>query len=204
MAKKITGNSRVGKDTTKSDRSVRLLSYLSKLLLCKLIKGAKWMVMDNGLHKKVIFVFFLGLALMVVVELGLVWAIERRFISDLWHLAVALPLVGCGLGWVIWTVRTLYISGKGTPAPRVATKKLVQAGPYRYSRNPMTLGASWLYLGLAVGAGSWVVFGLVLLIFTALLFFIYTHESRELEMRFGVEYLDYRRATPFLFPRFPP
>lgn len=47
------------------------------------------------------------------------------------------------------------------------------------------------------------IFGLVVLIIAALLNYIYIHESRELDESFGVEYREYRRATPFLFPRFP-
>ena len=67
----------------------------------------------------------------------------------------------------------------------------------------MTLGASLFYLGLAVWAGSWAIFGLVIIIFSLLLTYIYIHESRELAERFGVEYQEYRRKIPFLFPRIP-
>ena len=160
--------------------------------------------MNNGLRKKVIVIFFLGLGSMALIELGLIWAIEDRLFGKLWQLALALPLVMAGMGLVMWSVRTLYVTGLGTPAPAVATRKMVRSGPYRYGRNPMTLGASMFYLGVAVWAGSGIVFGLVLLIFIALLSYIYVHESRELEERFGVEYLDYKNSTPFLFPRFPP
>jgi len=65
----------------------------------------------------------------------------------------------------------------------------------------MTLGAFLLYLGIAVGMGSMSVILLVLVIFTALLTFIYRHETRELTERFGGEYLEYRKKTSFLIPR---
>lgn len=159
--------------------------------------------MKNNAHKKVIVVFFLGLALMAALELGLIWFFERTLSGGWWQslLALAVTLVGATL--VIWSVQTLFALGQGTPAPMAATKRLVRAGPYRYSRNPMTLGAGLLYLGLAVWAGSWIVFRLVLLIFISLLTFIYIHETRELAERFGVEYLQYRKEIPFLFPRIP-
>ena len=140
---------------------------------------------------------------MAGIELGLVWALEGGFHTDFWRIALGFPLVGGGLGLVIWSVQTLYIAGLGTPAPAVATQKLVQTGPYRYSRNPMTLGAGLFYLGLAALAGSWIVFLLVLLVFISLLTFIYIHETKELAERFGVEYLEYRKEVPFLFPRIP-
>ncbi len=159
--------------------------------------------MDNRKKKQVISIFFIGLGLMTMIELGLVWAVEGAFSSSWPRTLLGLGMAGAGMALVVWSVRTLYAMGKGTPAPMVPTQYLVQAGPYRWSRNPMTLGASLFYLGLAVWAGSWAIFGLVIIIFSLLLTYIYIHESRELAERFGVEYQEYRRKIPFLFPRIP-
>jgi protein-S-isoprenylcysteine O-methyltransferase Ste14 len=159
--------------------------------------------MKNTTHKKVIVVFFLGLALMATLELGLIWFFERTLFGGGWQSILALIMIMVGAALVIWSVQTLSAQGQGTPAPMAATQRLVRAGPYRYSRNPMTLGAGLFYLGLAALAGSWIVFGLVLLIFISLLTFIYIHETKQLAERFGVEYLQYRKEIPFLFPRIP-
>jgi protein-S-isoprenylcysteine O-methyltransferase Ste14 len=159
--------------------------------------------MKNNARKKVIVAFFLGLALMAVLEMSLIWFFERRLSCGWWQNLLALPLTFAGAALVIWSVQTLSALGKGTPAPMAATQQLVQAGPYRYSRNPMTLGAGQFYLGLAAWAGSWIVFVLVVFIFISLLAFIYVHETKELAERFGVEYLQYRKEIPFLFPRIP-
>jgi hypothetical protein len=44
----------------------------------------------------------------------------------------------------------------------------------------------------------------VLILFApALLFFVKVFEERELEIRFGAPYLDYKSRTPMLFPRKP-
>lgn len=159
--------------------------------------------MKNTAHKKVIVGFFLGLALMAALELGLIWFFEHTISGGWWQSVLALAMILVGAVLVAWSVQTLSVLGQGTPAPMAATKRLVRARPYRYSRNPMTLGAGLFYLGLAALAGSWIVFGLVLLIFISLLAFIYTHETKELAERFGVEYLQYRKEIPFLFPRIP-
>jgi protein-S-isoprenylcysteine O-methyltransferase Ste14 len=37
----------------------------------------------------------------------------------------------------------------------------------------------------------------------ALLFFVKVYEERELEIRFGASYLEYKSRTPMLFPRKP-
>ena len=108
-----------------------------------------------------------------------------------------------GIFLVGWAIYIQYALGKGTPYPNVATQRLITTGPYAYTRNPMTLGAFFLYLGIAIGMGSGVVSLLILVIFVALLTFIYQHETRELTERFGTDYLEYRKRTPFLIPRCP-
>jgi protein-S-isoprenylcysteine O-methyltransferase Ste14 len=65
----------------------------------------------------------------------------------------------------------------------------------------MTLGALLLYLGISAWMGSGVVLILTVVVFGALLTFIYVHETRELTERFGNAYLEYRQKTPFLLPR---
>jgi protein-S-isoprenylcysteine O-methyltransferase Ste14 len=103
---------------------------------------------------------------------------------------------------VIWSVWIQYAEGQGTPAPMAATKKLIVNGPYAFTRNPMTLGAAAFYQGIAFWFGSGAVLGLVLLIFTVLSTYIYFHETNELSERFGADYLEYKRKTPFLIPNF--
>ena len=125
--------------------------------------------MKNNAHKKVIVVFFLGLIMMAALELGLIWFFERTLHCGWWQNLLASTMIFIGAGLVICSVQSLSMQGQGTPAPMMATQRLVRAGPYRYSRNPMTLGAGIFYLGLAVWNGSWIVFVLVLLIFISLL-----------------------------------
>jgi protein-S-isoprenylcysteine O-methyltransferase Ste14 len=84
----------------------------------------------------------------------------------------------------------------------VATQKLVTRGPYAYIRNPMTLGALFLYSGIGIWMSSGVLIILSLVFFSILLIYIYIHETHELEERFGEEYQNYRKSTPFLFPNF--
>lgn len=96
--------------------------------------------------------------------------------------------------------RPIFI-GKGTPIPLMATQKLVITGPYTYCRNPMTLGTAFFYLGVAIWIGSLSAFGLGLIYPVGILIYIKLIEEKELEERFGSEYLEYKRKTPFLIPR---
>ncbi len=118
------------------------------------------------------------------------------------------PLTGLVLmvvGWLFanWTVRVQFTVGKGTPIPLMATQKLIVKGPYTYCRNPMTLGTDLFYLGVGIWLGSLSALGIGLVYPVGILIYIKVVEERELEKRFGSEYLEYKRNTPFLIPRIP-
>lgn len=118
------------------------------------------------------------------------------------NLALALLLIA--LGWLlgIWSVYSQFTIGRGTPVPLMATQKLIVQPPFTYCRNPMSLGSFMMYLGVAVAFDSIGAVILVLVFAVLLLVYIKRFEEKEMEARFGQEYLDYRQNTPFLIPRF--
>lgn len=106
-------------------------------------------------------------------------------------------------GWLlaIWTIYVQFTVGRGTPVPLMATKKLIIQPPYAYCRNPMVLGTIGVFIGLAIVFGSIGSLLLVLIAIALLLMYVRRVEEREMVMRFGEEYLEYKRRTPFLIPR---
>jgi protein-S-isoprenylcysteine O-methyltransferase Ste14 len=63
-----------------------------------------------------------------------------------------------------------------------------------------------LALGLSLGIwfqSIWFVLWVLILFAPALLFIVKVYEERELEIRFGASYLEYKSRTPMLFPRKP-
>jgi protein-S-isoprenylcysteine O-methyltransferase Ste14 len=108
------------------------------------------------------------------------------------------------VGWLfaMWSITSQFTLGKGTPVPLMATQKLIVQPPYTYCRNPMALGAIVMYLGVAILFRSFGAVILVLLFAGLLLIYIKRVEEKEMEIRFGEEYLGYKRQTPFLIPRF--
>jgi protein-S-isoprenylcysteine O-methyltransferase Ste14 len=75
---------------------------------------------------------------------------------------------------------------------------------YAWTRNPMVLAGLAFLLSLGIWFKSALFLVWVLVLFTpALLFFVKVFEERELEIRFGVSYLEYKSKTPMLFPRKP-
>ncbi len=107
-----------------------------------------------------------------------------------------------GLGILVWATICQLTIGHGTPAPNAPTQKLVIVGPYRYTRNPIELGALFYYFG-----GGWLIgstsHGIICLVLALILGSSYHKfiEEKELLLRFGDEYKIYRNNTPFLIPK---
>ena len=102
------------------------------------------------------------------------------------------------------TVINLALKGLGAPFAIALSRKLAVDWLYAWTRNPMVLASLALLLSLGIWYQStlFVAWGLIL-VAPALLFFVKVYEERELEIRFGTSYLDYKAQTPFLFPRRP-
>ncbi|MGA2383523.1 MAG: isoprenylcysteine carboxylmethyltransferase family protein [Bryobacteraceae bacterium] len=114
-----------------------------------------------------------------------------------------LLVIGTGAACLV-TVVNLALRGLGAPFFIALSRKLAADWLYAWTRNPMVLAAlSWfLSLGIWFQSAAFVLWVLILFA-PALLFFVSVYEERELEIRFGASYLDYKSRTPMLFPRRP-
>ncbi|MDR2533221.1 MAG: hypothetical protein LBC81_00320 [Tannerellaceae bacterium] len=118
------------------------------------------------------------------------------------EIPVALACIILGLCVLLWSTASQWSVGKGTPAPSAPTRRLVIAGPYKYCRNPIELGAIIYYLGIGTliagataGAISFILGFAIGSLYHKLV------EEKELEERFGEAYKSYKRNTPFIIPR---
>jgi len=121
----------------------------------------------------------------------------------------ALPVPsGIGLALVIvtgtaclLTVVNLALKGLGAPFYIALSRKLATDWLYARTRNPMALAALAFLLSLGIWFQSVLFVLWALAVFApALLFFVKVYEERELEIRFGASYLEYKSRTPMLFP----
>jgi protein-S-isoprenylcysteine O-methyltransferase Ste14 len=118
---------------------------------------------------------------------------------------------GIGLALVIitgaaflLTVVNLALKGLGAPFFIALSRKLAADWLYAWTRNPMVLAALAFFLSLGIWFQSMLFVLWVLILFApALLYFVKVYEERELEIRFGASYLEYKSRTPMLFPRRP-
>jgi len=106
-----------------------------------------------------------------------------------------------GLPWMLSAVFWQLVRGKGTPVPIVPTKHFLQNGPYRYVRNPMMLGFFLYLLGWAFLFNKGGAFLAAAVIIAFLLAEVKIIEEPELEKRFGDAYREYKKETPFIFPK---
>jgi protein-S-isoprenylcysteine O-methyltransferase Ste14 len=102
------------------------------------------------------------------------------------------------------TVGNLALRGLGAPFFIALSRKLVADWLYAWTRNPMVLAVLTFLLSLGIWFQSVLFVVWVLILFApALLGFVKIYEERELEIRFGASYLEYKSRTPMLFPRRP-
>ena len=105
---------------------------------------------------------------------------------------------------VLSTMANLALKGLGAPFAIALSRKLAVDWLYAWTRNPMVLAALAFLLSLGIWFQSALfVLWVVILFAPALLFFEKVYEERELEIRFGASYLEYKSRTPMLFPRKP-
>jgi protein-S-isoprenylcysteine O-methyltransferase Ste14 len=99
-------------------------------------------------------------------------------------------------------VINLALKGFGAPFFIELSRKLAVDWLYAWTRNPMVLAGLIWFISLGIWFQSLLfVLWVIILFAPALLFFVKVYEERELEIRFGASYLDYKSRTPMLFPR---
>jgi protein-S-isoprenylcysteine O-methyltransferase Ste14 len=108
-----------------------------------------------------------------------------------------------GAALALWCILTFAVIGRGTPAPFDPPRRLVVAGPYRYLRNPMYLGAAFALLGAAVfyRSSALALYTVGFLLVTHL--FVLLYEEPALTRTFGQEYQNYRGRVRRWLPRTP-
>jgi len=102
----------------------------------------------------------------------------------------------------IWAVS--YAGGE-TRTRSVGAPALCSSGPYAFVRNPLYVGNMFMYVGIVMIAGA---ANVLLMAATTVAFFLIQYsliislEEETLENIFGLEYDEYKKNVPAIFPRF--
>jgi protein-S-isoprenylcysteine O-methyltransferase Ste14 len=99
------------------------------------------------------------------------------------------------------TNKLLRALGSGTNA-FILTKRVVDDDIYKRTRNPMSLGFYLLALATGFITGStFATLAVALAVIPSHILFLKYFEEKELELRFGESYLEYKKTVPFLMPK---
>jgi len=144
--------------------------------------------------------------IMLPLGAALICAIRAGIVLPLWELPVP-QYISYTLLWIfgvfgMFTVLNLAIRARGAPFAIILSRRLATGWLYARTRNPMVLA----FLLCLVATSLWLN-SLSLLLWVvgtslAMVAFLKVYEERELQLRFGQEYLEYKARTPMLIPRF--
>jgi protein-S-isoprenylcysteine O-methyltransferase Ste14 len=130
-----------------------------------------------------------GVAFVVVLALGWFWPMP--IVGRVAAVGIGLVLVVFGVGIAMWGRRTMQAAGTNVD-PYRPVSVLVKNGPFRFSRNPLYMALTLLFLGLSLVVNTW--WGIVLL-FPVLIIIhwgVILREERYLDEKFGASYQEYR------------
>ena len=129
--------------------------------------------------------FLYGGGFIVVLVLRWLWPLPIVGNGGPLWAALALSIVGVAI--VVLAARTLRAAGTNVD-PLLPTTAIVTAGPYRFSRNPIYVGLTLLYLGLALTFNTWWAVIVLVPILAIMHLGVVRREERYLEQKFGEPY----------------
>lgn len=114
-------------------------------------------------------------------------------------LGIALIVIG-----EIIRLRSVSFAGGETRTMNVGASSICKSGPYSIVRNPLYIGNMLIYVGFTFVAGS--VYVVTISSITFVYFFIQysliiSLEEEALEVKFGDEYITYKKLVPSIFPK---
>lgn len=127
----------------------------------------------------------------LVIGLGLGYLVPTPFLprSLAYRLGAVLILIGAGI--IISARRMMQRAGTAIN-PTIPTTALVITGPFRFTRNPLYVGATLIYVGIAVAARSLWALALLLVVLAVMQRGVIDREEHYLERKFGADYVRYR------------
>jgi protein-S-isoprenylcysteine O-methyltransferase Ste14 len=102
-----------------------------------------------------------------------------------------LVLVLAGLAFIIAGRRAM-LAAETNVNPFKPTMSIVTAGPFRFTRNPLYLGVTLIYVGLTLVLNTWWCILLLVPVLLLIHFGVVRREERYLESKFGNNYREYR------------
>ncbi len=139
-----------------------------------------------GVHPPLFFLsaFLLGVVIDDRLQRLPIYAVEQgRWLGALIGIA-GLALVATG--------RWAMIKHGTNVNPTRPTTTIVESGPFRFSRNPLYVGLTLIYVGVSLLLNIWWSLFLLVPVWLVMHIFVVRREETYLESKFGSTYLTYR------------
>jgi protein-S-isoprenylcysteine O-methyltransferase Ste14 len=162
--------------------------------------------MENNNKKYIVAwvkaIILLPINVVIFIPVLILYFTHFRYASPtVWQSILGCIILILGLTLAIWTMVLFHKIGKGTPAPWDKKEKLVVEGPYKSIRNPMLLSVMLMLLSESIILNSKILLIYTIFCFILNCFYFKFVEEKQLEKRFGEEYIEYRKNVPMWFPR---
>lgn len=144
---------------------------------------------------------FIGLVLVYLPARLLSWSGMARPASNEAAQLAGMAVAALGAAIALWCIFTFATIGKGTPAPFDPPRRLVIAGPYRFVRNPMYIGAALALAGAALFYESLPLLGYSVFFILATHLIVVSYEEPALRRAFGQDYESYCSQVRRWWPR---
>lgn len=136
----------------------------------------------------VIYLGVLGLGLL------LEWRWPTRLLNRSLAVSVGSAILITGVIGLAAAIRTLWRAQ--TPInPYKATTAIVTGGLFRFSRNPIYVSDTLIYVGLSLALNAWWAFALTPVVVWIMQIGVIAREEEYLERTFGEDYLQYKRQV---------
>jgi protein-S-isoprenylcysteine O-methyltransferase Ste14 len=170
--------------------------------------AARWGFFPRARMKKILIVWWTLTKVVVAVFLvGWFALFLRRYdhlfgtVLPAWTRVPGFIFLGVGGFFILLCGALLAARGFGTPGNRFFPKEFIVFGPFRYVRNPMSLGAITSMFGLGLIHRSPSILLLALILAGAIHLIVIYIEEPGLEKRFGESYLHYRQSVNRWLPK---
>jgi protein-S-isoprenylcysteine O-methyltransferase Ste14 len=158
----------------------------------------KWQNQDNPNKNRILALVIGALIFPMLIPAFLIIVVPQvddylgisSFFYGLGNILIGVMAIVIGGIIAIWTIAIQISLASGTPFPMLPTKKLLIVGPFKYCRNPMTLGTIIAYAGIAILIGSFSALVAVAILAATLVGYLKIIEEKELQLRFGSEYVE--------------
>jgi protein-S-isoprenylcysteine O-methyltransferase Ste14 len=134
----------------------------------------------------------IALALAVAAGLAGGWLYPLPFVpASIPAVSVGVAVFAIALAMAAWAIGTMRSAGTRFETHQ-PTARIVSAGPYRFTRNPIYVGMFLALIGLAIGFDSLWLLAALVPFYLVIRHGVVAREEAYLERKFGSAYLDYK------------